>query len=116
MFGKIAHWAGTDIDALGKAPASTARVVADAVDGQPPEDQASVKKLAEALVAALKIEAQKSGGPFGLIIKKLEALEVQLGRITVTEGIGVCLGDMKAPGAFTVGPINVGPPSGKTDR
>ena len=73
VFGKIAHWAGTDIDALGKAPASTARVVADAVDGQPPEDQASVKKLAEALVAALKIEAQKSGGPFGLIIKKLEA-------------------------------------------
>jgi hypothetical protein len=41
---KIAHWAGADIDALEKVPASVARqsVVAEAVDGLPVEEQASV--------------------------------------------------------------------------
>jgi hypothetical protein len=51
---KIAHWAGADVDALEKAPAlkTQQRVVAKAVDGQPAEEQASVKALAAELVAA----------------------------------------------------------------
>lgn len=116
---KIAHWAGADVDALEKAPASTARkdLVAEAIDGQPAEEQALVKALAAELLAALKTEAKKSqGGPVGLDIGKLEALEVQLGAITVTEGTGVRMNEVKTTGAFTAGPINVGPPPGKTDR
>jgi hypothetical protein len=116
--GEIAHWAGADVDALEKAPASAARqsVVAEAVDGQSPEEQALVKALAAEVIAALKSEARKSGGPVGLDIGKLEALEVQLGAITVTEGRGVHINEVKTMGAFEAGPITVGPPPGKTDR
>lgn len=117
---KIAHWAGADVDALEKAPASAARqsVVAEAVDGQPPEEQALVKALAAEVIAALKSEAKKSegGGAVGLDVGKLEALEVQLGAITVTDGTGVSMNEVKTTGAFKAGPINVGPPPGKTDR
>ncbi len=116
---KIAHWAGADVDALEKAPASTARkdLIAEAIDGQPAEEQALVKALAAELLAALKTEAKKSqGGPVGLDIGKLEALEVQLGAITVTEGTGVRMNEVKTTGKFEAGPINVGPPPGKTDR
>jgi hypothetical protein len=53
---KIAHWAGADVDALEKAPASKTRqsVIAEAIDGQPAEEQALVKALAAELLAALK--------------------------------------------------------------
>jgi len=101
---KIAHWAGGD--------------VAKAVDSQPPEEQALVKALVAELVAALKNEAKKSegGGPVGLDISNLDALEVDIGAITVTEGTGVRMKQVKTTGAFKVGPTNVGPPPGKTDR
>jgi hypothetical protein len=112
---KIARWAGADVEALEKAPTSAARqnVVAETVDGQAAEEQALVKELAAELVAALKSEG---GGPVGLDVGKLEALEVKLGAITVTEGTGVRLKEVKTTGAFEVGPTNVGPPPGKTDR
>jgi hypothetical protein len=116
---KISHWAGADVEALERTPASTARqsVVAEAVDVQAAEEQALVKALAAELVAALKTEAKKSeGGPVGLDVGKLEALEVQLGAITVTQGTGVRMNEVKATGAFKAGPINVGSPPGKTDR
>lgn len=117
---KIAYWAGADVDALEKAPASTARqgLIAEAIDGQPSEEQTLVKGLAAELVAALKSEARKSGasGPVGLDIGKLDALEVKLGAITVTEGTGVRMNEVKTTGTFEVGPINVGSPPGKTDR
>jgi hypothetical protein len=117
---KIAHWAGTDVDALEKAPGSAARqsIVAEAIDGQPSEEQILVKALAAELLAALKSEAKMSegGGPVGLYVDKLEALEVQLDAITVTEGKGVRFGEVKTTGSFTVGPINVGSLPGKTDR
>jgi hypothetical protein len=115
---KIAHWAGADVDALEKAPASTARqsVVAEAVDGQPAEEQVPVKALAEALIAALKSEALKNGGPVGLDVGKLDALQVKLAAITVTEGTGARFGEVKTTGTFEVGPISAGNPPGKTDR
>lgn len=77
-----------------------------------------MKALAAEVIAALKSEAQMSegGGPVGLDIGKLEALEVQLGAITVTEGTGARIQEVKTQGAFTVGPINVGSQPGKTDR
>jgi hypothetical protein len=116
---KIAHWAGADVDALEKEPASKDQrgVVAQAVDGQPPEEQALVKALAAELLAALKSEAKKSEGvgPIGLEIGNLQALEVQLGAITVTEGIGARFKDVKTD-IFTVDQIKAGAPPGKTDR
>ncbi|MDQ6867383.1 MAG: hypothetical protein M3178_02850 [Pseudomonadota bacterium] len=72
-----------------------------------------MKALAAELVAALKSEG---GGPVGLDVGNLEALEVQLGAITVTEGTGARIKEVKTQGAFTVRPIIVGPPPGKTDR
>jgi hypothetical protein len=70
------------------------------------------------LVTALKSEAKKigGGGPVGLYVGKLEALEVRLGALTVTEGTGARFKKVKTQGAFTVGPINVSSPPGKTDR
>jgi hypothetical protein len=55
---KIARWTGADVDALEKAPASAVgqSAVAEAIDGQPPGEQALVKALAAELVAALKSE------------------------------------------------------------
>ena len=53
---KVAHWAGGDVEALEKAPASVNRraLIAEAVDGQPINERAMVKTLAAVLVAALK--------------------------------------------------------------
>jgi len=119
---KIAHWAGAEIDALEKAPAAPARqgVVAEAVDGQPPEEQALVKTLAAELLAALKSEAEtkksQPGGPVGLVVRKLEALELQLGNITVTEGVGAIIKDVRVGGSVKVGDISVVTPPGKTNR
>jgi hypothetical protein len=115
---KISNWAGADVEALEKAPASTARqsVVAEAVDDQPADEQASVKSLVDALVAALKSEAGKSGGPIGLDVGKIEALQVKLAAITVTEGTGARFKEVKTTGTFEAGPINVGNSPGKTDR
>src|ERR1700680_4751614 len=105
---KIARWTGADVDALEKAPASAVgqSAVAEAIDGQPPGEQALVKALAAELVAALKSETHKSegGGPLGLDVGELEALEVQLGAITVTEGTGVRMKEVTTEGAFRVGP------------
>ena len=72
-----------------------------------------MKALAAELLAALKSEAQKRerSGPVGLDIGKLE-----LGAITVTEGTGVRMKEVKTTGAFKTGPIHVGPSPGKTDR
>ena len=53
---RVARWAGADVEALEKAPASGGRrsVVAEAVDAQPADEQAVVGALAEQLIAALK--------------------------------------------------------------
>lgn len=116
--GKVARWAGADVEALEKSPASTARqsVVAEVVDARPAEDQASVKAIADALITAMKSEALKSGGPVGLDVGKLEALQVKLAAIAVTEGTGARFGEVKTSGTFEAGPINVGYPPEKTDR
>jgi len=72
---RVARWAGSDVEALEKTPASQARraVVAEVVDSQSEEEQAAVRALAQQLVAALK-----RSGPVGLDVGRLEAMEVQL--------------------------------------
>ena len=71
-----AHWAGGDVEALEKAPASTNRkaLIAEAVDGQPVDERAMVKTLTAVLVMALK---SPDGGPVGLDIGRLNALSVR---------------------------------------
>jgi hypothetical protein len=108
---RVARWTGTDVEALEKSPTSANRraVIAEAIDGQPAEEQAPLRVLAEQLIATLKQQ-----GPIGLDVGRLEALEVQLGSINVTEGIGARLGEAKLEGALKAGPINVGRPPGKS--
>jgi hypothetical protein len=107
---KVAVWAGGDLEALEKAPASTARqaVVAEAIDAQPENDKAAARELAQRLITALK-----ESGPVALDIGRLDALAVRLGAITVTEGKGVRIAEAHVHGSFETGPINVGKPSAK---
>ena len=104
---KVASWASRDVQALEQTPTSAARrgVVAELIDAQPGADQQSVKVLAERLIAALRDESR---GAVGLDIKQLDALAVDLGSITVTEGTGVRIGEARVPGTFKTGNITVG--------
>jgi hypothetical protein len=112
---KVARWAGGDVEALEKAPASANRqaLIAQAVDGQATDEQVMVKTLVAVLVAALN---SRTGGPVGLDIGRLNALSVQLDAITVTEGTGVIIDEVNTPGEFRAGPINIGTSLGKTGQ
>jgi hypothetical protein len=109
--GKVAHWAGGDFEALEAAPSSAARqgVIAELIDAQPAGEMMAVRALAERLVAALK-----ANGSIGLDISRLEALEVRLGSITVKDGTGVRMGDVRVYGTFSTGDIKVGDTPGKS--
>src|SRR6266436_9428853 len=105
---RVAKWAGSDVEALEKAPASPARraVIAEVVNHQSGEEQAALHMLAQQLIAALK-----QGGAIGLDICRLEAVEVQLGDIKVTEGTGARIDEARVQGTFSTGNISVGGPA-----
>jgi len=107
---RVAKWAGSDVEALEKAPASPARraIIAEVIDNQPGEEQAALRVLAQELVAALK-----RSGAIGLDIGRLEAMDVQLGNIAVSEGVGARMGEVRAQGTFSTGNITVGGPAKK---
>jgi len=107
---RVAKWAGSDVEALEKTPASPARraVLAEVIDSQSGEEQAALHVLAYELVAALK-----RGGTIGLDIGRLEAMEVQLGDITVREGTGARMDEVRVQGTFSAGNITVGGPAKK---
>jgi hypothetical protein len=107
---RVAQWAGSDVEALEKTPTSQARraVVAEVVDNQSGNEQAAVRVLAQQLLAALK-----RSSPVGLDIGRLEAVEVQLGNITVTEGTGARFKEVRVDGTFSTGNISVGDNSKK---
>jgi hypothetical protein len=107
---KIASWAASDVEALEKTPGSAARrnVLAEVVDAQSPEEQVAVQALAQKLTAALK-----DARPVGLDIGRLDALAVDLGNITVTEGTGARIGHARVLGTFKTGDIKVGDQSAK---
>ena|ERR1043166_2167329 len=107
----VARWAGGDVETLEKAPTSAGRqaVVAEAIDGRPTEEQAPLRALAEQLIAELKRH-----GPVGLDIGRLEAMEVQLGSISATEGTGARIAEARVAGTFSAGPIKVGHTPGKS--
>jgi hypothetical protein len=108
---RVAQWAGSDVEALEMTPTSQARraVVAEVVDSQSGNEQGALRVLAQQLLAALK-----RSGPVGLDIGLLEAMEVQLGDITVTEGTGARFKEVRVDGTFSAGNISVGDNSKKT--
>jgi hypothetical protein len=108
---KVSGWASDDVKALEELPTSTARqaVIAEIVDAQLKDDREALRVLAETLVAALKKRAPATG----LDIGRLTALEVNLGSITVTEGVGARIEEVRVEGIFRTGDISVGDAPGK---
>jgi hypothetical protein len=109
---KVAQWGASEVEALEKAPASAARkaVVAEVVDGLSADDKEVVRALAEQLIAALK---RADIGTVGLDVGRLDALDVELGNIAVTEGTGARIGEARVLGKFQTGDITVGDQRGK---
>jgi hypothetical protein len=109
---KISEWiSGEDVAALEKAPTSAARqaVIAEAVDALPEADKAAVLPLAQGVADRLK----ESKTPIGVDISRLTAAQIQLGRISVTEGVGARIADSDVTGTVSTGDIVVGTPPGK---
>jgi hypothetical protein len=108
---KMAVWAAGDVAELEKTPTSNARkaIIAEIVDGLSAKDQEALRDLAQILTSQLKKEAPT----IGLDVGRLDALQVELGRITVTEGIGARIQEAKVTETFKTGEISVGPPPGK---
>jgi hypothetical protein len=110
---KISHWAGGDVEALERNPGSAARraVVAEVVDELPENDKVSVEALSVALADALKEASAK--GPVGIDVGVLEAARIKLGKISVTEGVGIRADEMRSTRDFELDELNVGRPPGK---
>jgi hypothetical protein len=108
---KLGIWAAGDVAELEKTPHSDPRkaVIAEVVNNLPAEDQEELRGLAQVLTTSLK----EAAPAIGLDIGKLDALAVELGKITVTEGVGTRIQEAHVAGTFRVGDISVGSPPGK---
>ncbi|MBW7972955.1 hypothetical protein [Bradyrhizobium sp. BR 10289] len=102
---KISTWAADDVAQLEKSPNSNARkaVLAELIDQLPSEEKSAIDPLVKALSAALKTEPLT-----GISIGQLEALEVNLKSITVTDGTGISIGKAKLAGNFNIDGLKVG--------
>lgn len=109
---KMSVWAAGDVGELEKTPDSNTRkvVIAEIIDRLSREDQESLRDLAQALTGKLKGQAPT----IGLDVGRLDTLDVQLGNITVTQGIGVRINEARVAGTFRTGDISLGSPPGKT--
>jgi hypothetical protein len=107
---KVSHWASGEVNAIETTPNSKGRqiVLAEIIDRQSEDDRNSLRALAEALVAELRENAPA----IGLDIRRLNALEVELGNVTVTSGVGARMGEANI-GSLKTGDISVGDPSRK---
>jgi hypothetical protein len=103
---KLTTWAAGDVAELEKMPHSDLRkaVIAEVVNNLRAEDQDELRGLAHALTTKLS----ESGSAIGLDIGKLRALQVELGRITVRDGIGARIQDADIAGTFKTGDILIG--------
>lgn len=108
---KVSVWAAGDVAELEETPDSNTRkaVIAETVDRLSREDQESLRDLAQALAGKLKEQAPA----IGLDVGRLDTLEVQLGNITVTQGIGARIEEARVAGTFRTGDISVGSQPGK---
>ena len=110
---KISGWvSGEDVAALETAPTSAARqaVIAEAVDALPEASKSAVLPLAQDVADRLK----ESKMPIGVDISRLTAAQIQLGRVSVTEGVGARIADSNITGIVSTGDIVVGTPPGKS--
>ena len=107
---RVAIWAAGDVAELDKTPNSEPRkaVIAEVVNNLPAKDQDELRGLAQVLTTRLKEAAPE----IGLDIGRLDALAVELGKITVTEGIGALIQEAHVDGTFRARDISVGSPSG----
>ena len=107
----IGRWAGNDVEALEKAPASAGRqqIIAEVVDQQSDDDKTATRELAERLITALRAE-----GSVGLDVGQLDALAVKLGNISVSGGVGVRIREARVQGTFETGDITAGSAQKKT--
>jgi hypothetical protein len=107
---KVSHWAPSEVAALEANPSSNGRqiIVAEIIDAQSEDDRSALRALAEALVIKLKENAPA----IGLDVGRLTALEVELGNITVSNGVGARIAEVNVE-IFKTGDISVGDRSGK---
>ena len=106
---KVAHRASGEVATLEAAPSSTGKqlAVAEIVDAQSEEDRQVLKVLTENLLAKLKENAPA----IGLDVTRVSDLQMELGKVTVTRGVGVRVQDA-AGGTLKIGDISVGGGSG----
>ena len=102
----VADYRRRGMTSLRRVPGKT--VIAEIIDRQSEEDRESLRTLAEVLVVKLR----ESLPAIGLDISRLNALEVQLGNITVTRGTGARIEEATVE-TLKTGNISVGDRSGK---
>jgi hypothetical protein len=107
---RVSQWASGEVATLEAAPSSKGKqlAVAEIIDAQTRDDKAGLRALADALIAKLK----ENASAIGVDINRVEDLEIQLGKISVTSGIGARVHDALG-GTFKTGDIAVGDRSGK---
>jgi hypothetical protein len=109
----VAHWASEDVALLenqardGKPTAGRELVLAEAIEAQPQPARSEAAAHAASLVEMLRQEAERSG-PVGVDIGRLEALEVDLGKIVATGGTAFRAETVRT-GTFKTDGIKVGP-------
>jgi len=110
---RIGKWVNNDVEALERDPSSKGRqaVIAEVLDRQAADDLEDVKRLTKMLIGTLTAARN-----IGLNVGILEALEVQIGNITVSNGIGAQISTANIHGTFNVGDIVVDDPPGKYKR
>src|SRR5258707_1185439 len=94
---KIAEWAQCDIERVEHAPTlePCQAALAASIDRRPIPDQEEVRILAKRLLAALQHYQT-----VGLNIGDLEAMNVELGSVSVTSGTGVQVNTIRVGGTF----------------
>lgn len=101
---RVAAWAAPEAEALEASPTAGRKLVlAEAIDALTASEQAELQGLAEHLVQSLR-----EAGPVGVDVATLEALNVRFGAISVSDGVGVRLGNVRAQGDVTFGDVAVG--------
>ena len=107
---RVSRWASGDAVELEKTPGSAARqaIIAEIIDAQSEEDRKSLRDLAGALVVKLK----ESAPAIGLDVGRLTDVETHLRKVTVTQGVGTRINEMRG-GRMDVDELKVGPSAKK---
>jgi hypothetical protein len=108
--GRVSKWASGEVATLEAASSSKGKqlAVAEIIDAQTQDDKDALLALAEIVIARLK----ENGGAIGADFNRVTDLEIQLGNIMVTSGIGVRVTDARG-GTVKTGDVVVGDRSGK---